>query len=69
MPLSLLRRYVRDEELLAEVNDLILRKRVFDPQRYAADRGLRRMIDVELTEKNQIRKFARYYPEATDTSF
>ncbi len=68
-PLSLLRRYVRDEELLAEVNDLILRKRVFDPQRYAADRGLRRMIDVELTEKNQIRKFARYYPEATDTSF
>lgn len=69
VPLSLLRRYVRDEELLAEVNDLILRKRVFDPQRYAADRGLRRMIDVELTEKNQIRKFARYYPEATDTSF
>ncbi|OUN88530.1 ATP-grasp domain-containing protein [[Collinsella] massiliensis] len=69
VPLSLLRRYVRDEELLAEVNDLILRKRVFDPQRYEADRGLRRMIDVELTEKNQIRKFARYYPEATDTSF
>lgn len=69
VPLSLLRRYVRDEELLAEMNDLILRKRVFDPQRYEADRGLRRMIDVELTEKNQIRKFARYYPEATDTSF
>ena len=69
VPLSLLHRYVRDEELLAEVNDLILRKRVFDPQRYEADRGLRRMIDVELTEKNQIRKFARYYPEATDTSF
>lgn len=69
VPLSLLRRYVRDEALLSEVNDLIRRKRVFDPQRYRADRGLRRMLDVELTEKNQIRKFARYYPEATDTSF
>ena len=69
VPLSLLRRYVRDEALLSEVNDLIRRKRVFDPQRYAPDRGVRRMLDVELTEKNQIRKFARYYPEATDTSF
>ena len=69
VPCSLLRRYVRDKALLAEVDDLIRQKRVFDPQRYAHDRGLRRMIDVELTEKNQFRKFARYYPEATDTSF
>ncbi|WP_291288412.1 ATP-grasp domain-containing protein [Enorma sp.] len=69
VPCSLLRRYVRDKALLAEVDDLIRQKRVFDPQRYVHDRGLRRMIDVELTEKNQFRKFARYYPEATDTSF
>ena len=26
-------------------------------------------IDVELTEKNHIRKFAQYYPKPTDTSF
>ena len=36
--------------------------RSFDPQRYDADRGLRRMLDVELTEKNQIRKFAASTP-------
>ena len=69
VPVSLLRRYVRDEALLAEVNELVRRGRVFDPQRYDRDRGLRRVIDVELTEKNQIRKFAQYYPEPTDTSF
>ena len=69
VPLSLLRRYVRDPELLAEVDDLIAKKLVFDPQRYAADRGVRRMMDVELTERNQIRKFAKYYPKPTDTSF
>ena len=45
------------------------RGRVFDPQRYDRDRGLRRLIDVELTEKNHIRKFAQYYPKPTDTSF
>ena len=43
--------------------------RVVDPQGYVADRGVRRMLDVELTEKNQVRKFARFYPERTDTSF
>lgn len=69
VPVSLLRRYVRDEALLAEVDGLIRRGRVFDPQRYDRDRGLRRLIDVELTEKNHIRKFAQYYPKPTDTSF
>ena len=42
---------------------------MYDPQRYRADAGLRRMIDVTLTELNQVRKFKRYYPEPTDTSF
>ena len=69
VPISLLRRYVRDETLLAEVNSLVAAGKVFDPQRYDADWGLRRRLDVELTEKNQIRKFAKYYPEPTDTSF
>ena len=69
VPLSLLRRYVRDPDLLAEVDELVEKGLVFDPQRYEADKGLRRMIDVELTERNQVRKFAKYYPKPTDTSF
>lgn len=69
VPLSLLRRYVRDPRLLAKVNELADLGAVFDPQRYDADCGLRRMLDVELTERNQVRKFAKYYPEPTDTSF
>ena len=69
VPQALLERYLADPELLAEVRQLVADGRGFDPQRYDADRGARRMIDVELTEKNQFRKFARYYPERTDTSF
>ncbi|WP_317298319.1 ATP-grasp domain-containing protein [Collinsella tanakaei] len=69
VPTRLLRRYVRDPELLARVDRLVSQNLVFDPQRYAADRSLRRMVDVELTENNQYRKFARYYPEPTETSF
>lgn len=69
VPISLVRRYVRDPELVREVNELVAAGKVFDPQRYAADMAPRRRFDVELTEKNQHRKFARYYPEPTDTSF
>ena len=69
VPTRLLRRYVRDPELLARVDRLVSQNLVFDPQRYVADRSLRRMVDVELTENNQYRKFARYYPEPTETSF
>lgn len=69
VPIRLLRRYVRDPELATRVERLVAAGKVFDPQRYARDRGLRRMLSVELTEFNQIRKFARYYPEPTDTSF
>ena len=69
VPQGLLERYIADPELLAEVRQLVADGRVFDPQRYDADRGVRRMLDVELTEKNQVRKFARFYPERTDTSF
>lgn len=69
VPVKLLRRYVRDEALLAEMEGHVKAGRVADPQRYAADWGLRRRLDVELTEKNQFNKFAKYYPEPTDTSF
>jgi len=69
IPLSLLERYLADPDLLADVRRLVADGRVFDPQRYAPDMGLRRRLDVELTERNQVRKFARYYPRPTDTSF
>lgn len=69
VPLKLLRHYVRDNALRDRVEKLIRADKVFDPQRYARDRGPRRMIDVLMTEMNQVRKFKRYYPEPTDTSF
>jgi len=69
VPVSLLRRYVRDEKLKARLEQLIADGKVFDPQRYAEDRSLRRTTIVTLTEINQVRKFNRYYPKPTDTSF
>lgn len=69
VPLRLVRRYLRDPQLLARFDALVTRGDVFDPQRYERDRGLRRQLEVILTELNQYRKFKRYYPEATETSF
>ena len=69
VPLRLLRHYVRDEKLLAELDGLIRDKKVYDPQRYDKDWSARRRLDVELTELNQNRKFKKYYPDPTDTSF
>lgn len=69
VPTRLLRRYVREPALQARLEALISAGKVFDPQRYAADGGLRRRLDVELTEWNQYRKFKQHYPEPTDTSF
>ena len=62
-------RYLRDPELVEEVERLVDSRRVFDPQRYVAERDARRAFYVEVTEANQARKFARYYPEPSDTSF
>lgn len=69
VPIALLKRYIRDADLLAEVNRLVAAKTVFDPQRYHADSSIHRNLDILLTELNQFRKFRRYYPEPTETSF
>lgn len=69
VPLRLLRHYVRDEQLRARMERLVREGKVFDPQRYDKDRSIRRVADVLLTEWNQVRKFKRYYPEPTNTSF
>lgn len=69
VPLSLMRKYIRDSQLMDEVNHLISTNMVVNPQHNPADGSVKRLLDVFLTESNQIRKFAKYYPEATDTSF
>ena len=69
VPLSLMRKYIQDPQLMDEVNHLISTNRVVNPQHNPADKGIKRLLDVFLTESNQIRKFAKHYPRATDTSF
>lgn len=69
VPTRLLRRYLRDPELLRRLDSLIQAGKVCDPQLYPADRNFRRMLSVQATRWNQYRKFKRYYPHPTDTSF
>lgn len=69
VPHSLLLRYIRDEELRARVQGIIDRGDAFNPLEYGAETDLKRRVIVALQKLNQHRKFARYYPEATDQSF
>lgn len=69
VPRGLLRRYLTDESLRKRVEREYRAGLVFDPQRYEYDNGASRMLSVSLTELNQYRKFARYYPEQSDSSF
>ncbi len=69
IPLSLLYRYITDPALLAEVKSLVKEKRVFNPQHYGPEKDPVREILVHATELNQIRKFARFYPKPTSSSF
>lgn len=69
VPRNLLHRYLRNPELLAEVKELEYQGLSFNPQHYERDRGLKRMLNVYLTEFNHYRKFRRFYPKATESSF
>ena len=69
LPHRLLLRYLRESTQRERVKRLIAEGRTASPLRYRADRSLRRNLVVALQEANQYRKFARYYPEATDSSF
>ena len=69
IPLGLLYRYITDPELLAEVKGLVSEGRIFDPQHYAAETDPVREALVRATELNQVRKFARYDPTPTESSF
>ncbi|VEG25884.1 carboxylate--amine ligase [Actinomyces howellii] len=69
LPHRLLLRYLRDEALVARVRGLVRAGATANPLRYRADRTLARQLVVTAQELNQYRKFARYYPEPTDSSF
>lgn len=69
IPIRLLKRYVRDPRLRREVSALVRAGRVVDPLRYPADRPARRRLLVELQRLNHVRKFLKYYPKPTQSSF
>lgn len=69
VPDSLLLRYLRDAGLRARVASLIRSGKRFDPLLNPAEKSLARNLVVRLQKLNHHRKFARYYPEATDRSF
>lgn len=69
VPPSMLMRYIRESQLAFAVARLIRAGKVVDPQRYRKDNGFKRRLVVEATRRNQVRKFNRYYPKPTDTSF
>lgn len=69
VPNSLLLRYIRDDALRARVEGIIARGEALNPLEYPVETDMKRRLIVALQKLNQHRKFARYYPEATDQSF
>lgn len=69
VPDTLLLKYLRDDALRARVKGLIRAGKRFDPLLNPAEKSPKRNLIVRLQKINHHRKFARYYPEATDRSF
>ncbi|MBQ9006497.1 MAG: ATP-grasp domain-containing protein, partial [Atopobiaceae bacterium] len=65
---ALVRRYLTDEALRSEFDQIVRARKVANPMRYPAD-TLRARLVGKAMELNYDRKFARYYPKPTDTSF
>lgn len=68
VPPSLARRYVTDPALREEFDSLVRSGLVVNPLRCPADTVLSRLYGW-IMEKNHVRKFNRYYPRPTETSF
>lgn len=68
VPPSLARRYVTEDALRAEFDELVRSGLVFDPMRSRDDSPLSQLYGW-LMERNHVRKFNRYYPKPTQTSF
>ena len=69
VPDSLLLHYITDEDLRARVKRIIREGRRFDLLLNPTEKDLRRNLIVWLQKQNHRRKFARYYPEPTETSY
>ena len=69
VPDSLLLRYIIDTDLRARVKRIIREGRRFDLLLNPTEKDLRRNLIVWLQKQNHRRKFARYYPEPTETSY
>ena len=69
VPDSLLLRYITDSDLRGRVKRIIREGRRFDLLLNPAEKDLRRNLIVWLQKQNHRRKFARYYPEPTETSY
>ena len=69
VPDSLLLRYITDSDLRGRVKRIIREGRRFDLLLTPTEKDLRRNLIVWLQKQNHRRKFARYYPEPTETSY
>ena len=69
VPDSLLLHYITDPELRKRVKRIIREGRRFDLLLNPTEKDLRRNLTVWLQKQNHRRKFARYYPEPTETSY
>ena len=69
VPASLLLRYISDSDLRGRVKRIIREGRRFDLLLNPTEKDLRRNLIVWLQKQNHRRKFARYYPEPTETSY
>lgn len=67
-PASLTRRYIKDPELLAEFDGVVRSGLVFNPMGYPGDSVLSRLYGA-LMKRNYVKKFAKWYPEVSETSF
>ncbi|KAB8291004.1 ATP-grasp domain-containing protein [Bifidobacterium avesanii] len=68
IPNGLLRRYVVDPDLKAQVVRLQKAGRI-SPQRNPKDMSFKRWFHLMESELNQYRKFGKYYPKPTNTGF
>lgn len=69
IPTFVLRRYVRDRELLRRARAVLRRRRAVHPLAYAADRNLKRWWYRILAQVNQLRGLWQFYRRPTDSGF
>ena len=69
VPFPLLLHYVSDKKVRARLWRLLWERKIVDPTLSKAEPSLSRSLLLHGQRLNQYRKFAKYYPKATDTSY